>query len=586
MFITIYQLARLFFFSALAWLVYAVGAATIVATVGRPFLWSLPAFERYPLGFFVGSGLWHIVLFVLGLAGLYKWPIMAGMTTIVAVLSIGHLARCLAAARPGHANIRWPANLEGAATIALGIGLIGAGTAFVLVRGLYPLGGHDYYMHYFSYLAEVVRSGSVQLNAAWYHFYDSKGLSLTFLAMVLTDPLAPGSVSTVFAAFGTCVVYAILRHTTGDRLLPLCGALLYVVFFAVGNDELEKQHVTTAVLSLTMLWASIRLLDKDANRCPWIIMLSASVMTMVLITVELGLLILIYLAPFIAWFSWRREWRRAIELLGVASLAAFGVVAMLALNYACTGLPLEHLLLESWPFANLNRLRDLGILFEVIALHYSFTGLATSTGTANIFAPAQPWSLSLARLLAEDVRLSLWWPLFAPVVLFIPWRLWNPTVRRSISRRYLSAFLPLCWISVCIVALFVASGRTEVDLFKRVMSLAYPVPLCLGLLMWHLALRPLGPTPSRWLQLIPIATACAALAFLWPQASYWTGRPELSWSTSYRGAHGVGLSTILANGWSFLSGRFSLRDAYQHQLGWEAKHPTGGIGPASRNLGE
>ena len=256
-------------------------------------------------------------------------------------------------------------------------------------------------MHYFPFFTEVVRSGSLQPNAAWYHFYDSKGLSLFFLSMILTDPTAPSLVTTMFAGFGTCIVYAILRHATGGRLLPLCGAFLYVLFFAVGNDELEKQHVTTAILMLAMLWTSLRMLDEGADRRPWIIALIATVLTSILITVELGLLIVIYLGGFVAWFAWRRQWRRALEPL-FGSLVVFGVLSILALNYIYTGLPLEHVLLTAWPYADLNKLRDWGVLYQVQVLHYSFSLYAKSLGHAGIFAPAQFWSEKFAQIIAAN----------------------------------------------------------------------------------------------------------------------------------------------------------------------------------------
>lgn len=565
--IAVYQLARLFFFFALAWLVYAVGVAVVAMFAGPAFLWRLPAFERYPLGFFVGSAIWHLVLYVLGFAGLYMWPVMAGMTVVVAALSIGHLARCVDAARSSRSKVRWPATLEDATAGTLVITLMAVAAAFIVIRGAFPLGGHDYYMHYFSYLTEVARSGSLQPNAAWYHFYDSKGVSLLFLSMILTDPTAPGPVTTMFAGFGVCLVYAILRHATGSRLLPLCGAILYVVFFAIGNDELEKQHVTTAVLTLAMLWTSIRLLDEQADRRPWIIALVAAVVTSILITVELGLLIVIYLAGLVAWFSWRREWRRALEPFCVASLAVFCVLGTLVLNYIYTGLPLQHMLLEAWPYADLNRLRDWGILYEVIALHYSFASFVLSLGHSSIFAPAHIWSWSFARALVEYFRLPLWWPLLVPVALFIPWRLWNRTARKSVSARYLWAILALFWFLICILAVAIMIGTAEETSFRRLMSLAYPVPLCLILLLWHFALHPLKQT-SKAMHVVRVAAACATLVVLWPLASYSTARPEMT---------SAGLKMISANGWRFFSGLYSLKEAYQNQLGWEGKHPTGGI---------
>ena len=574
-----YQLQRIFFLFALAWLVYVVGAIVTRAVCGSGFFWSLAAYERYPLGFFVGSGIWHVVLFCAGLAGLYIWPVVAIMTVAVAAISIPHMSRCLREARSSFCRVRFPNNVGDGVLAVLWIGLLFVSATFVAVRGLYPLGGHDYYLHYFSYLTEVVRSGSLRPNAVWYHFYDSKGLSLTFLGMLLTDPEAPSLVTTVFAGFGACVVYAILRHATASRVLAMCGAVLYVLFFAVGNDELEKQHVTTAVLSLAMLWASIRLLDVDANRRAWTMVLASSAVTMVLITVELGLLIVMYLGGFVIWFWWRREWRRAAAPLVVALIAGVGVIAMLGLNYAYTGLPLEHLVLAAWRYADLNRLRDWGVLYEVLSLHYAFTGLASTVNhSTSLFTPAQLWSSAFAQALAGYFRLPIWWPLLVPIVLLVPFRLRDRAARQLLSPRYLAAVAALGWFSICILAVAIMIGTAEIFSFTRLMSLAYPVTLCLILLGWHFALHPL-PQARPFPQVVGLVIGCVTLVLLWPLASYSTARPELAWRMEYRGEHGVGLNTILTNGWRFLTGSFSLKDANQNQVGWEAKHPTGGIWP-------
>ena len=128
-----------------------------MATAGPAFLWKLASFERYPLGFFIGCGLWHVALFVIGFAGFYTWPVMATLTIIAAALSIPHMATCVRAAQNSSWRIHFSPDLAHMASIVLGIGLVCVVVTFVLIRGMYPLGGHDYYMHYFHYLTDVVQ---------------------------------------------------------------------------------------------------------------------------------------------------------------------------------------------------------------------------------------------------------------------------------------------------------------------------------------------------------------------------------------------------------------------------------------------
>jgi hypothetical protein len=68
--VTIYQVARLSFIPCLAWTIYAAGALANLAAFSRTTMLSLPLWERYPLFFISGAGIWHIGLFATGIAGL------------------------------------------------------------------------------------------------------------------------------------------------------------------------------------------------------------------------------------------------------------------------------------------------------------------------------------------------------------------------------------------------------------------------------------------------------------------------------------------------------------------------------------
>ena len=65
----------------------------------------------------------------------------------------------------------------------------------IITKSLVPGGEHDYYTHYFPYYLETLKQGNLAPNNVWYHFDNSKGASLVFYGILLSDPLAPSLVS-------------------------------------------------------------------------------------------------------------------------------------------------------------------------------------------------------------------------------------------------------------------------------------------------------------------------------------------------------------------------------------------------------
>ena len=66
-----------------------------------------------------------------------------------------------------------------------------SGFLLLIMKGLYPAGGHDYWTHYLPYQMNVAESGSLLPNEWWYHFFTSKGLVL------LTSSLAISNLNTL-----------------------------------------------------------------------------------------------------------------------------------------------------------------------------------------------------------------------------------------------------------------------------------------------------------------------------------------------------------------------------------------------------
>src|SRR5262249_40672654 len=147
----------------------------------------------------------------------------------------------------------WFSGEAGAWKVLLVVMLACVVALFIAVKGLYPAGGHDYYTHYFYYYMSVLRHESLLPNEVWYHFYYSKGAGLYFLAMLLSDPLAPQLVTTAFIAAGALTVGVMLERAAPGTLFPWLGASLYIAFLIYtpgppeslrhgGWGDLEKLH--------------------------------------------------------------------------------------------------------------------------------------------------------------------------------------------------------------------------------------------------------------------------------------------------------------------------------------------------------
>ena len=94
-----------------------------------------------------------------------------------------------------------------------------------IVKAIHPNGSSDYYTHYFYYFVSVIQHHGIWPNEVWYHYYYDKGAGLTFLGMLLTDPLAPQLVAFCFMAVAALVIFlaaAMLHPARLGRGLPRC----------------------------------------------------------------------------------------------------------------------------------------------------------------------------------------------------------------------------------------------------------------------------------------------------------------------------------------------------------------------------
>src|ERR1700726_180287 len=86
------NLVRMVFVVIFTWLIYAPGAAAAALIMSADERAALKPPERAVLGFGIGVGIWHVVMLILGLLGLYDRPVIVGLCLAVVVVSARQFA--------------------------------------------------------------------------------------------------------------------------------------------------------------------------------------------------------------------------------------------------------------------------------------------------------------------------------------------------------------------------------------------------------------------------------------------------------------------------------------------------------------
>jgi hypothetical protein len=569
-----YQVARALFAFYLVWLVYSTGFLATSFFAVPDSLAALPWWERLPLCFLVGAGLWHLLMFAIGLAGLDVKPVAVGLACVAMLSSVPLLTRSLRNIWINIGAIRLSLSLIGAVQALLILVIVVTAVICFLVKGLYPAGGHDYFNHYSAFYRKVIETGSTQPNEVWYHFYYSKGCGLFFFAMLLTDPLAPQLVTAGFVGIGAVIVYALLRRATQGGILPLLGVLAFISFYIYtpgpianmregGWGDFEKVHELTAVLILAVVWITYRLYGSvNLPRAPWSMALHCAIASIAMLTFALPVLVGIYLTAIVAWSAFCARWGNALHALIAAAAAGFWLLLMAAINFIYTGFPSDQLIALFWLYANLERFLAWGTLFELLYFHFGVSGMTSQPHPSF-------WELPI--LLRNFLRLELWWPLVVSSIPLLMFQLWTPERRARVSARF-NSHLWACLLAfmgaVILVALFGGGLRQPIS-FYRISTFSYGPMLCLSLLLWHLAIgsrhkvSPTSVTLSILTGAIFVASSAVAAR---------DGGAARMFSTN--------LSSIVGNAAALWKGQLSIEGAYRNQQGWPGRLPFGAIYPA------
>lgn len=569
-----YNLMRVLFIGYLMWLFFIAGDCFLTYVAKNSYN-RLMTTESALLGFFTGVGIWHIILLCVGFAGCYNRALMAAMTLLLFATSLPRLDSRIRHITSQRSYIYWPGLLL----------LVIPVSVFLMTKGLYPAGGHDYYNHYFHFYRKVIDSGSILPNEVWYHFYYSKGLALFFLSMLLTDPLAPQLATTAMIFAGAGVIFSILNKTASWRLLPWIGAALYITFLIYtpgpfenmrqgGWGDLEKTHEPAAVLMLAVIWITMRL-EQTSLRQVWGITLVSSISALVLISPVMTFFLGAYLFVIALYFITRKQ--KAAAFWSVTGMAVAGswLVFLWLANYLLTGLPDDQSLLFFWQFINFDKIKEWGVLFELVSLNSVKTGLEASKVALTI---------DILPKIISYLRLDVWAPLLLlSVSLFSINLCWSNTRISAFKALDENSLYPLCVFLLLIVSLSLIIGRDQPISFYRFTTFTYAPMMCFCLLLLSAVLR-------NWRSGI-------LLIIILGFSTHWamtTQRVLLYGNIGTMIKNGISITMgnynikkieqVITNGIHFIKGHYSISDGYKNQQGWPGRMPSGGIYPASETI--
>jgi hypothetical protein len=547
------NVVRIVFVGIFSWLIYAPGAAiaALVTTPGeRAALF--PA-ERAVLGFGIGVGIWHVVMLILGVLGLYYRSALAGLCLVVLIASSRHFAHVAVAGCRALADRFTALRQRRASPQEVGAILIAVAAAWLLLRrGLFPGGSGDYYTHYFYYYLEVLKNHGLAPNDVWYHYYYSKGSGLVFLGMLLTDPEAPALTTFPCVIFAAVAIATLAARMARGSLWPAAGALIYLLYYLlsfsdIGGSEFQKDHEEIAALVVLTAWALC--MERCAPPRPFRIVAASSAIAAAIVTQAVGVLLSVFVGLLCAWSMLHRRWCEMWAYGAVAAAIAGVVLAVFVLSYVQTGMASDQPLDLMLRFADVGRLDRWGVIPQVIAVAWI---------RDNYLALVPPFGWGVFKQLFQFMRLRGLWPfLIGPIIAaiviyvvdrFAPWkrpRLSDPSAASfaGATAARLATFL----LFFIVIALLV--GRAQSISFERLSTFFVPLLVLFAIACSALLLN--GKLQSRgdpWMWTVLPAVLLVAVLGAWQGKDHWSRR----------------LPAETANALRFFFGGFSLADAYRH----------------------
>jgi hypothetical protein len=571
----IYNAFRVVFIVYLFWLIYFTGHTILIFGAGDRPVADIQLHERLALGFFVGAAALTIAMLALGYANLYWRSVAALIAASIIAVSYRDFVSVLQEARSSVARyIRNSSRVDIALTTAMAIGVLVAGAILLLVKGLYPQGGHDYYLHYSQFYSMVIDNHGIWPNAFWYQYYYSKGVGLMFLSMLLTDPLAPSLVTYCFVIATALALYSLIRRICPQTLWPWVAVILYLaldvhtvgtgIYGANGGwGHFQKAHEINTPFLIAILWLSTNMARSagDARLVWWFGAAACCFVVAYLLIISSAVVGLFGLLAATGFFIVDRSVAKAF--FGLAVAAGLGLVSVLALNYFTTGMPSDIGVNTWWPIIDFQRLSDEGTLFDVV--NTAFRRSQPVDSPLSFFGP------DMAEFVKNVNRLDLlgifMWGALAGVVVWLACR----AVFLVGFAGYDVGIGASNIVACCILLAFLASisiftftaGVMEPVSYVRISSFLLPLMVAVAAVIWQITiLSAKWPSGIRvfFAYVVPILLTCVSLAQAY-------------------GNQKATLLPVLTNALRFADGQYSIYDAYKDQSGWPALPDSRAIYP-------
>ena len=226
--VVLYNLSRTVFVGYFIWLIYAAGWVLMNLTVSFSKRTPCTLMENIIICFGAGLGVWHVLMLVLGYYNLYYRNLLLAVCLFLLFCSAGQLRQLVSQTRVTWKD--WSIKSDGnfpritAAIILLGL------IWLLMVRGLYPGGGGDYFTHYYYYNLSVIRNHGLMPNDVWYHYYYSKGTGLQFLGMLFMDPEAPAVITFCYVVIAALAIANLVERVAARSLWPAFCVIMYILY--------------------------------------------------------------------------------------------------------------------------------------------------------------------------------------------------------------------------------------------------------------------------------------------------------------------------------------------------------------------
>ncbi len=391
-----YNIFRIIYLFYLSFILFFIGRTLLRLLERRGVVINLKLVDEFVLCFFSGGSILALFMFSIGYCNLFYRSCAILITSPLVILSYADvmnfsskvwresISKWIGDTNVIRASLRWAALV---CVMFLAILLL-------IVKGLPPGGGGDYYTHYYPYFKHVVESHSLWPNDVWYHYYVSKGASLAFLSILITDLQAPELLTYLFFIVSALALFSIVKKYANNIFVPLAAAAAYIAAFINTNDPapiaewglFQKHHEFTASLIASVVWALVHFKCAEGRSCLlWTVCTSLFVTHAVLFAPTVFPLLAISLFLMIIGAYVSRQMVMARSFIIIGSVATLVLGSLLSSNYLLTGLSEVTPFRTHWRLANQAKFSEWWSPYLMVLLE---EGSGSTMGEIHIVEPA------------------------------------------------------------------------------------------------------------------------------------------------------------------------------------------------------